>query len=960
MKKLLLFILFCVFVFNFSFAQLNLPSEKSETKKEIKGQSFGSISGVIKDKDSQELLIGVTVIVNGTTKGAVTDFEGKFQIDDLTENNYSLKVFCITYKDEIIDSVKVEKNKTTFLEIDMLNQDQTLGTVNVTATKISNTELSVLSAIKTNTSIANGISSQQILKSVDKDAGEVVKRIPGITIIDDKFIIVRGLSQRYNNVWLNNNPTPSSETDVRAFSFDNIPSSMIDNIIIYKTNSPELPSDFSGGFVKIFTKNMPDKNSFSISYGTAYNEGTTFEDFYSNQGGKYDFLAFDDGNRQIPNNFPEHLKDIYLTNKTNPKQEINDLGKELNNNWTLQKRITTPDQRFSITLSRRFKIKNYHVGNITALNYGNSLDINQILNSHFSVYNFAEDKSNPAFEFHDNQYVNSTKISLLHNWCIYLKDGNKLEFRNIFNQFANDKTTVREGIDYYSFQNIKGYQFHYTQRTVYSGQLAGEHKLTDISKLDWTAGYSVANRLEPDIKRLTLIEETDETSPHYGQYFMWFNPYADPVYAGRRYMNTNEQMVSLNSNFTTSVKIKNIKIEIKTGVFSEFKTRQFSARNLGYAMSNPALFDSELRYLPIEQVFTEENLNTTTGIKIDETTNKSDSYNAQNFLNAAYFALKIPVTKKITINTGLRAEYNVLEINSFLTSSETPVQILNKIPTLFPSLNISYNLNETNLIRLAYGESINRPEFRELAPFFFVDFEQNAGMYGNPDLKNCYVKNYDLRYEVYPSANEMISIGLFYKEFTDPIEIQFLESSPLQFTFQNAEKAVSSGIEAELRKTLDFIPFMKNFSAVFNASLIKSQVVFENNITDKNRPMQGQSPYIVNAGLYYNNQTSNTSFSVLYNIIGKRIIAVGQPMQNAQEDIPELYEMSRNSLDVTFTQKIGKFTELKLGIKDIINQPIVYNQIINIETDGVNSTRNQINKQYKPGRYISLGVNVKL
>ncbi len=918
--------------------------------------SMGSISGIVVDAGNKEPLVGATVLVQGTSRGAVTDINGRFEIGELQVNSYALQISYLSYKDSVFGDIKVEKNKKIDISIELSPNEKTIETVNISATKTTNTELSMIRAVKTNLNIANGISAQQILKSMDKDAGEIVKRIPGITIIDDRFIIVRGLSQRYNNVWLNNNPTPSSETDVRAFSFDNIPGSMIDNLLVFKAASPELPADFSGGFVKVFTKNMPDKNSFSVSLGTGFREGSTLNSFYTDKQGTTDFLGFDNGMRQLPKNFPSNVSDISLSNAPDASQQLTDLGQSLNKNWTVNQKQASPDLRVSISSARRFKIRNLQAGNITAVNYGNSYENNRILNSHFSVYNFADDKTNPAFEYNDNQNINSTKISVLNNFSLYLGNGNKLEFRNIFNQFGQNRTTIREGIDYYSYQNIKSYEFHYTQRSVYSGQLAGEHANGDDSKFDWSLGYSLAKRSEPDIRRLTMIQESDTESPHYGEYSLWFNPFADPVYAGRRYLNTNENVYSGTSNYKTNLTIVNLDLELKTGIYIDYKSRQFDARNLGYAMVNTGLFDSEIRYLPIEQAFSNENINATTGLKIDETTNKSDSYTATTQMNAGYFSVKIPIGNRININTGLRFEYNILEMNSYMTASSTKIHVATETPDIFPSVNATYNFNEKQLIRFAFGRSVNRPEFRELAPFFFVDFEHNAGIYGNPDLKDAYVNNFDLRYEIYPSASEMISFSVFYKDFTNPIETRFLESTPLQYSFQNADRAKSTGIEAELRKSLDFVPALKMLSLVFNASYIKSEVIFKDSQTDKNRPMQGQSPYIVNTGLYWQIEKTNSSLSLLYNIIGPRIVAVGQPMQNFSENIPEIYERQRNSIDFTVSQKIGKRFELKFGAKDILNQAIVYYQTIEFEKEGHSETRTQINKKYTPGRYYSLNI----
>jgi outer membrane receptor protein involved in Fe transport len=266
--------------------------------------------------------------------------------------------------------------------------------------------------------------------------------------------------------------------------------------------------------------------------------------------------------------------------------------------------------------------------------------------------------------------------------------------------------------------------------------------------------------------------------------------------------------------------------------------------------------------------------------------------------------------------------------------------------------------------------SINRPEFREMAPFYFVDFDLNAGIYGNPAIKQAYIHNFDLRFEHYPSPNETFNIGVFYKNFRNPIEMVIMGNSPTQYSFENVVSAYSYGLETDVRKSLGFISGAENFSVILNAAFIKSKVQFPEGALQRNRPLQGQSPYMINAGIFYYNDKNGLMVTMLYNIIGRRIVAVGRPSPNQWEDIPNIYEMPRNVLDLAVSKKIGPKFEFKAGIKDIINEEVTMKQIVNASvpmseiTGGVdNSTkefkRDQITKSYKPGRYITLGVSYK-
>jgi hypothetical protein len=926
-------------------------------------EGFGKIFGTVKDKTTHETLTGVNIVISGTNIGAITDLDGKFQIRNLKSGEYNLIVTYTSYKTEEIKKISLEPNKNSEINIELEQDSKTIETVTVTANKVTNTEFGIINSVRTTLSIANGISSQLIMKTQDKDASEVVRRIPGITIIDDRFIIVRGLSQRYNSVWLNNAGTPSFEADVRAFSFDAIPSSMIDNLLVYKTMSPELPADFAGGFIKIITKNLPDKNNFTVSYSTSFNEGTTGKDFYTNPGGKFDFLGFDDGSRALPKDMPQNLNSYSLSNNSDLQNKVVNLGKEFNNNWGTIKKTASPDQRFSLSLNKKFEAGNIKIGNTTFLNYSNTYDKNQITNNSYSIYNFSNDRPSFAEQDNDEQYSNTAKLSLLHNWVFVLPKGDKIEIRNMLNQIGLTRTTFRNGIDWYNdARKIKSAELRYMSRTIYSGQISETRELNnETGKLDFTFGYSYANKKEPNLKRYKMIQDPEDST----KFIMLFGSTSNPDLASESvfYTDMSEKVFSGTANYSQKLKISNFEPELKTGFYIEDKNRQFTDRTFGFSKAgNESLFG--ITSLSPEEIFVPDNFNSTTGIKLMESTDKSDSYKAGNYLFAGYAAINIPISKQINIYTGARIEENQQFLSSCMQGTTIPVNVNRDNLHIFPSANLTYNINSKNAVRAAYGESINRPEFREIAPFYFVDFDENAGIYGNPDIKECIIHNYDLRYELYPKTGELFTVSTFYKKFNNPIEVHIQGNNPMQYSFQNVNGAISYGIETELRKSLDFINSLRDFSLVFNASYIKSKVIFDGTTLETQRPMQGQSPYIVNTGIFYQNTKLGISAGILYNTIGKRITAVGRPSPNAWESIPDIYEMPRHVIDFTFSKTIGKHIEIKAGIKDILNQAVVYQQNINTDVDmsiytpnGKNQhfDRTQINKQFNPGRYITVG-----
>ena len=633
----------------------------------------GSISGRISDKKTNELLIGVNVVIQGTTIGSATDLNGDFKIPAVKPGSYNIVLSYISYKTKVIQKVKVEAGSDTKLS-EALEEDMiVVNDVVITGRKISNTDVALLNKIKSSDMVISGVSAQIIAKTLDKDASEVIKRVPGVTIIDGRFVMVRGLSERYNTVWLNGATTPSSESDVKAFSFDVIPGSLIDNLLIYKTAAPDLPSDFAGASIQILTKNVPDNNAVYVSYGTAYRQGTTSKEFYSNQGGKYDWLGFDDGTRALGNDFPPPNEFIELTNSSleADRNKVTNLGRSLNKNWTSHQNTAIPDQKFSFGLTRRYNIKKITLGNIASLNYSNTKHSYSSLRADFQSYDTINDKSVYYYDYHDNQYTTAVKISALYNWSVAWGNNNKIDFRNLFNQISNNKTTIRNGKEYYGGNTIKAYEFKFQSRSVYSGQLGGTHSFNgEKTKLTWTTGYAYTNRKEPDIKRLSFSKvEEDPSDPHYGDYALQFFFAASPEKVGMVYLDMKENILMASANLNHKISINKFKPELKFGFFYENKNREYNARNLGFKMANPAYFNPEIPFMDIEDIFADENINDSTGIKLDEKTNASDSYKATNELLAGYVGLKFQPIRKTNLYLGLRLEHNQQTLSSFKTDN---------------------------------------------------------------------------------------------------------------------------------------------------------------------------------------------------------------------------------------------------------------------------------------------------
>lgn len=918
----------------------------------------GTISGVVKEQATGETMPGVNVVIEGTLRGAATGVNGEFTIAGVEPGTYNLTITFISYQPVTIEGVVVKPNTVTEVTAMMTDASIELEDIVIVATKRNDSEVSVMNNIKNSPVVVSGISAQLISRTQDKDASEVVRRLPGVSIVDDRFIVVRGLSSRYNNVWLNNSSAPSLEADTRSFSFDLIPSSMIENIFILKSPTADLPADYSGGFIKVSTTGIPSKNSFFASYGTTFRQYSTFNSYSAEKGSSTDWLTAGSSYRSLPDAMPSHLDQYESATNPDIRNRVTEIGQSLNNSWEPIPVTGLPDQKFTLGLNSRFEKGSFIAGNVTSLTYSYSNAFNEVENNSYSIYNFRYDTPGILDEFTDNQYKTNARIGLMHNWTFYPAQGLKLEFRNFFTSTSQSRVTLREGRDWYNNgRYISAGEMKYSNRLIYSGQLGGE-KIFNEGKMviDFTAGYSLSSKDEPDIRRYRYISDDPQTE----SYILLFGNNPDLSSVARMWLGLEEDNISGLLNLFRKIKIGNVEAELKTGLYAETRKREFNARNFGYALgSNESQLTSSS--LPVEELFMPENINLTDGIKLKEVTALSDSYSANSQVIAGYLNFRFRFSFKADLSVGVRAEKERQELSSYRQGTTIPVNVVRDTINIFPSANFAYNLTPKSLLRVTYGLSVNRPEFREMAPFYFVDFDQNAGIYGNENIKQAYIHNFDLRYEFYPGNNETFNVGIFYKDFTNPIEVMIMGNNPTQFSFDNISSAYSYGLETEARKSLDFISEkLKNFTAVFNLALIKSSVAFD-------RPLQGQSPYIINVGLFYQKPDKGFAASLVYNRIGQRIVAVGRPSPNEWESIPDIYERPRNEADLSVSKTIGERLELKAGIKDIFGEKIVFQQ--NVKTvvdmsyygsDGSKAfDRIQVTKAYYPGRQFSVGLSYK-
>lgn len=908
------------------------------------------IKGVVIDQKSKETLIGAVVTVDGTNVKAITNIDGNFQIDGLDkEKKYTLYINYVGYKTQKIDGVQA---KDADQVIALQPDEQQLKEVTVTAVERRNTDAAMIQVAKNSPVIVSNVSAQEISRTQDTNAGEVIRRVPGVSLIDDKFVMVRGLSQRYNNVWVNGGAVPSSEADSRAFSFDIIPSSQIDNLTIVKSPTAEYPADYSGGFIIVNTKEIPAENSFNIAVGGNWNTSSAFQNFSYSKGSGTDFLGFDNGLRSLNGGIHAALNpQLNANGKPVGDYATSLLGNGLNNDWLVKNRKPLGDLKLAASLNQRWMLGGRTLGMLAALNYTNEYRTYENMeNNLYGIYDAANDKPNYLRHSVDDQYNNNVRLGAMLNFTFLSKDGNhKYQLKNIFNQLATSRYTWRDGVSAQS--NLeRSAEYYYRSRTTYNGQLTGKHTFTSDA-LDWSIGYAYANRHLPDRRRY-LIDDALESG----------------VYAlstgndiSREWTQLDEHILSLGVNDKHHFKFSNFEPDLQVGAYGEYRSREYQTRNFIYNWNvSDNNMPSDFRHSDIPTLLSSEANMGYDKLYLLEEKQMRNNYRGHNTLGAGYLALSLPFGK-LGIHAGVRFEHNDMELISNSRDYEKSESSRHyKTDDVFPSLNTTYKISDQHQVRLSYGRSINRPEFREVSSSVYYDFDLASNVQGNTELKNCYVDNLDLRYEWYPSRGELISLAVFYKHFDSPIEWTYTVAggTDLIYSYKNAKSANNYGVELDIRKNLGFIG-LKDFSWSFNGALIKSKVQFEKGAKEEDRPMQGQSPYLINTGIFYKNAPLKMDIALLYNRIGKRIIGVGRSEGSTGDDsnsrVPHSYEMPRNTIDFSLAKKFGEHLELKLNVRDLLAEKIYYKQFADVTySDGSKKEVEEIARCYKPGRNIGL------
>lgn len=908
----------------------------------------GLLNGRVLTSKNQPVA-GAVISIKDSELKVLADVEGRFQLKLDTDKKYTITVRATGYATKEVEDIQITSSDQEWtVTLDAAPKEDKEVVIRSTAKKENTAGL--LNFQKNNTSLSSGLSADFIRRTPDKNTGEILKRVSGASVQDNKYVVVRGLSDRYNTAIINGAQLPSTEPDKKVFSFDVFPATLIDNIIVNKTATPDLTGEFAGGLVQVNTKDVPtsDVLSFGLSYG--FNTQSVFRDFSSNQRNTTDWMGFDDGTRSIPSGFPKTAQEyrILSSNSTGLNQQF-DLTKSFNSDVYSRTTATAlPTQTYNLTWGKATRIKNgAKLGTVVSLIYRNSM-LKYSVNRAFN-----ETDGDEVVRLNDQQNFYTVNWGAIAN-ITYIKGNHKISFKNLFNQLFEDNFYTRSGTSEDRLQDYDFSSSFLNQRSLFSTQIEGQHKLSSSGiKFIWNGNAGVNRKTQPDLRTQAYFRSLGTTAP--------FEINDDD--SRRFYSKLNDYSYGGNASVEIPFSLLGRDQKFKFGGANLTRLRDFRSRIFRYIPASLPQFQAAKAFLPYNQIYQASNIGLD-GFVMEEFTNNQDRYFGVSMVNAAFAMLDQQLSEKFRLVWGLRAE----NFQQFLTTKDNTnkrVVVETAQWDLLPSLNLTFSPTSQQNIRLAGSKTVSRPEFREIAPFAFFDYVMNYGVVGNPSLRRGEIWNADLRYEWYPKAGEGISLGVFYKKFISPIELRVDGSSVVDrriYNFSNTKEAFTAGAELEVRKSLDFINEKLDRLSVFaNVTVSYSEVTLLSTsaggtAVSQKRPLQGQSPYLINAGLQYASKDGKWNASALYNRIGQRLYLVG----DAALGIANTFERPRDLVDLQLTRKLLKNrAEIRINIADFLN-PFYYFYDNLDAFNGYKSGTDKLFFAYRPGTTYTIGFTYDL
>ena len=880
----------------------------SNNKKQISGDK-GIINGVVTSLQGNAPLSGVRVFVSGISSAIKTDDQGRYQIT-VPVGKYSISFVHPEFSTQIFKNVRVKKNIQTTKSTELTPAGKDLGEFVVNAPNVEGGFKALVMERRSSSSVKEVIGAKQMSNAGASDAAGALKRVTGLTLVDGKFIFIRGLGERYSSTLLNNASLPSPDPTRRVVPLDLFPTGVLSGVVIQKTYSPDMPGDFSGGVVQLRTLGeISEEPESNISLQLKYNSNTTFKDGLVYEGGSTDFFGIDDGTRALP-----ALVDSETNGGSRPGALSEEAAESFPQVYQTTAKTLPPGIKLKMLFSDAYEPldSNNGWGYNIAFNFENNWNqIDELRNT----YN-GDGVGGVVIENEISRSRTENEINLggLFNFIYEIGEAHRIESNTILSRQTTNTVVTDSGFLSENEINVRDSTLEWRETQLFSQQFRGEHEMESLNdlKIDWHATLSQALRDVPFTRFYRYIENNNQLALT-----------ADNVHQ-LRYETLEDNTTDVAMNLTYPVyDLFGTFTKIKMGVSSISKDRNSQSIRFNWIAPN----DIDLQIFQDdnpENIFNDENIGDNgvvggDGFSVFNGTQATDNYVATQTLDSVYLMVDVVASEQWSFMTGARLEDNYQNVTTFELSNpdETVVGEIESRDVL-PAASVTWKYNKEMQLRAAVSQTVNRPDFKELSKAPYIDPVTRDIIIGNPDLQQADLTNFDLRWEWYVTHFEGMSISFFYKDFLNPVERTKLPGGGDSdiFSFVNADAATNSGIEIEGRFWLSRF-LGRSLSGMYlesNVSFIDSTVQIgdeSGQLTNTNRALQGQAPWIVNMTLGYENLVSQTKANLLFNMTGDYIFDVGT------QGLPDAFLQSAPTLDFVYKKSFfqGREDNLKLTIK---------------------------------------------
>lgn len=921
----------------------------------------GTVTGTVIDGEFSEPLAFANVLVKGTTTGTTSDFDGKYVLN-LDPGNYTLVFSFVGYNTTEISDVVIKAGQETLVDVTL--NTNSLETVVITTSVQRNTDNAVLDFQKNSATLLDGLSAQSIKKTGASNLASAVKSVPGVSVQGGKYVYVRGLGDRYTKSILNGVDIPGLDPDRNTIQMDIFPANILDNVIVIKSAAAEYPADFTGGVIDIVTKDFPTKKQASISLGMGYNPDMHFNGDYLNYtGSDTDFFGYDDGTRNLPINRYQPIPGTF-----DERLLLNSLTGKFNTELAAKRENSGMNFDLGFTLGNQYDLGENRIGYQTSFSYKNQTTFyeNRIDGGYIKNPNDTSDNNLIAvLDSNGSEGINNIILNALAG-VVFKTEKSKFKFTGMHIQNGESSAGVfdqiiSQGGSGGANEPLSKNALIYTERSVTNFLLGGKHRFSDDEdswNFEWKVSPTFSKVYDKD-HRITPLQQAGND-----EFFISPSASTFPI---RIWRWLQEENWAVKMDFDKKFEAFQRPAKIKFGANLVYKFRDFSIDDYTFNIRGD---DSFIADGDVDQLLNPANLwdpegDNGTHLVFGDQFNPNDAYEGENFIFASYLSTELSFTERLKSIIGLRTEM----YESYYTGQDGEI-IFDEVKVLdefdfFPSANLIYELTDESNLRASYSRTTARPSFKEQSNaqiFDPITSRLFIGALGVEPLVPTYVNNFDLRYERFGEDGQMVALSGFYKDFTDPIELRFFLEAPTQITPANLGNAVVYGGEFEFRQALGFISEnLKNLRFNANVSVIKSELTmaddeFEARVAnardgetiDRERDLQGQSPFLINAGLDFNDPDIGLQTGLFFNVQGKTLEVVGAG------PVPDVYTMPFNSLNFTFNKTLGKEGRSAIDIK--------VSNILGDERESVYQsfgTQDQIFSLRQPGTEFSLGYSYK-